>query len=248
MLRTALCALMAGASMCLTTVGSAQQIDTGVLMLRIVDFNTQRPLAGVRVSFPDLSLSTESDLTGYAYLTEIPLGNHHLDVELGGYASVQAILDFEPDELWAEGEVVLVPELEGVEVIGTSRVRSLRLLEKGFYQRERQGFGRFFTREDAVLQQAFFLSDVLRRVPGIRVGPSGITTGTGFNGFQGEQSRRSYRSCTPAIFLDDAEWKGRLDDLPVSWIEGMEVYNRGSLAPARYNVFGGCGVLVIWTR
>lgn len=139
MLRTTLCTLMAGASICLTTAGSAQQIETGVLMLRIVDFNTQRPLAGAKVSFPDLSLSTESDLTGYAYLTEIPLGSHRLDVELGGYASVQAILDFEPDELWAEGEVVLVPELAGVEVIGTSRVRSLRLLEKGFYQRERQG-------------------------------------------------------------------------------------------------------------
>lgn len=111
-----------------------------------------------------------------------------------------------------------------------------------------RGLGRFFTREDAALQQAFFLSDVLRRVPGFRVGPAGITTGTGVNGFQGEQSRTSYNPCTPKIFLDDVEWKGRLDDLPVSWIEGMEIYNRGSLAPARYNFLGGCGVLVIWSR
>lgn len=228
--------------------GRAQENSPGVLVLQIFDFNSGRPLSGVAVTMPELSLSTTSDLTGFAYLIDIPLGSHRVEISHDGYGTVQAILDFEEESTWADGEVVLVPELAGVAVT-VPRIRSLRLLREGFYERQRRGFGHYFTRESRAMEQAFFLSDVLRRIPGIRVGPSGFTSGTGFNGIQNNAPNRSYRFCTPAIFLDGVIWGGRIDDLPVAWIEGMEVYSRASQAPAPFNMPRPCGgVVLLWTR
>ncbi|MFQ5679197.1 MAG: carboxypeptidase regulatory-like domain-containing protein [Gemmatimonadota bacterium] len=40
----------------------------------------------------------------------------------------------------------------------------------------------------------------------------------------------------------------RLRAMPRDLIEGVEVYRSPGMAPAMYNRFGGCGVMLVWTR
>lgn len=115
----------------------------------------------------------------------------------------------------------------------------------GFYDRQRVGLGRFVSRTDIERAMPRELSDVLRRLPGIRVIP-------GRFGKNYVAMTRGGGACAPKVFLDGAPMQGTgpIDDLiePLH-VEAVEVYRGASEIPAQ---FGGatsaCGVIVIWTR
>lgn len=66
--------------------------------------------------------------------------------------------------------------------------------------------------------------------------------------------------CVPEVWIDGhlissfgAQLSGesvfeRMRLLPPALIEGIEVYRNAAMAPAQYKVFGGCGIVLVWTR
>lgn len=91
-----------------------------------------------------------------------------------------------------------------------------------------------------------FATDALLGINGVRVV---LAQGGG----QRIVMRGFGRECTPGIWLDGipiAQFGGAmtLDDLVApADVAAMEVYPRGSVAPAQFSVFGECGSVVVWT-
>jgi hypothetical protein len=115
-------------------------------------------------------------------------------------------------------------------------VRSTALERNGFYMRERVGGGSRLTREDLMEIDPIFLSDIFRRLPGVRE-ENGQVLGRRIG--VGQQ-------CILRIFLDGIVMDGwDMNSIPTEYLEGMEVY-QGLAVPIQYGP--GCGVVLLWTR
>lgn len=101
--------------------------------------------------------------------------------------------------------------------------------------------------------------DVFESLPpaggGVRTGSCyrlNVRRGVGLTGLNSD--------CEPEIWIDghlvSASTPGpsttssfeRIRELPRHLIEGVEVYRNGTMAPARYRAFGGCGVVLVWMQ
>jgi outer membrane receptor for ferrienterochelin and colicin len=125
-----------------------------------------------------------------------------------------------------------------------------RLFLPEFYRhRESAAGGNFFDRKQLDSTRANRLSDVLRRVPGMR-----ITSDRGLPGRTSVRTGRSSsgRDCPPAFWIDGVRATGfTVDEIPLEDIEAIEVYKGPAALPAEFNSrFGNpaCGTIVIWTR
>jgi outer membrane cobalamin receptor len=112
-------------------------------------------------------------------------------------------------------------------------------------QRRRRGFGDFIMRDELERNPSASITDVLRRIPGVRVYPSQggdvvtFARGTSFSG-----------PCRPTVYLDGHRLGSgeNLDFVAtVSSLEAIEVYKNASAAPVEF-WSGGCGAIVLWTR
>jgi len=121
------------------------------------------------------------------------------------------------------------------------------LVRNGFYERSKSALGTFITPELMERWRPFFPTDMLRRIPGVRLTPDprwpsrySITfTRAGIFG----------NNCGPKVFLDGVMMYGLdINDLPVEDIAAMEVYKSGLQTPPQYASGGSaCGAIVIWT-
>jgi hypothetical protein len=50
-----------------------------------------------------------------------------------------------------------------------------------------------------------------------------------------------------AIFVDGMPSFTGLNDIPPSWVHGIEIYRQGE-APAKYSAGSSCGVVLIWSK
>ena len=136
----------------------------------------------------------------------------------------------------------LPQELPGVTTSADSR---LRLHLPDFYRHRETGTGRYYDRDQITAMRIGALSDVMRRLPGVRVSPDR-------NGRYLIRMGRSTRNCQPDFWVDNVRAHLlNVDDIPVTDIEAIEVYNGPSGLPPEYNNrFGNpsCGAVVIWTR
>ena len=113
---------------------------------------------------------------------------------------------------------------------------------RAFYARADQAiFGTFITRDEIERANAIRASDLLRRIPGMQVGP-----------LQWGSATATMRGCTPTIIIDGvvANYERSIDNLVTPMdLEGIEVYRASSQVPAQY---GGmrirCGAIMLWTR
>jgi hypothetical protein len=130
-----------------------------------------------------------------------------------------------------------------VAIVSSSRRTSGRL--SGFYDRaQRKGFGYFITRDQIDKMRPFFVTDLLRTVPGLQVVPSARSFGNEVVTSDG---------CRPAVFLDGSHFPllgESIDDIVTpEAIEGIEVYTHAVEVPAQFQAPGGtCGAIVLWTR
>ena len=212
-------------------------------------FGTVRDTGGTPVSLARLSVSnvlTISDSTGRFYLAGLPtgagkllvrrLGFEPLDLSLllfaGRADSLTVVLTFLPQDL------------PGV----TTRADALAQIQLASFYRHRQaGVGHFLDRQEIESRHAQRLSDIMRRIPGMR-----LTSDRG-----GRSSLRSGRStggrdCPPDMWIDGVRAPGLgIDDIPVGDVEALEVYGGPAGVPPEMNSRLGnpsCGVVVIWTR
>lgn len=140
--------------------------------------------------------------------------------------------------------VALAQELPGVlsEAEGMSDSRMA-----AFYRHRKNGSGHYFDRKEIEERRVFRMSDLVRRLPGVRIasdryGRPMLRMGRAASG----------RDCPPDFWVDGVRAANmNVDDVPLVDVEALEIYKGPSGLPPEFNArLGnpGCGAIVIWTR
>lgn len=180
----------------------------------------------------------------------LPVGQHTLEARAMGYAPRAFRVTLEPGQQGLM-QIQLRPSAVLLEQVEVSARRLLRHQE--FYARaERAISGEFVTREEIERTLPLRFTDLFRGISSAQilpdVGGNKIRFPSNLPGIMA-----SLQDCAPVYVVDGARYpmpSSPDSEFRVAEIEGIEVYPRGSQAPAQYN-FGStsmCGVIVVWTR
>jgi hypothetical protein len=105
------------------------------------------------------------------------------------------------------------------------------LVENGFYNRRRWGFGYFLTRKEIERKIPVTMGDVLQGIP--------RTYGQMFVG----------KPCRRTVVVDGVPIHGGVGFVSPFDVEGVEVYNSPAGLPVQYSGYmSPCGAILIWTR
>lgn len=185
-----------------------------------------------------------TDTTGRFAFAALPIGRVAFSFRRMGFEPVHIVLELTPD--WRDSlsvTLAMLPrDLPGLTTVADAR---MRLMLADYFRHKDGGTGRYLEREQLTSMRVGALSDVLRRIPGVRVVPDR-------NGRYMLRMGRSTRNCSPDFWIDNVRAAFlNVDDVPLTDIEAIEVYNGPSGLPPEYNNrFGNpsCGAVVIWTR
>jgi hypothetical protein len=137
---------------------------------------------------------------------------------------------------------MLARDLPGVT---STALGSARLSE--FERHRLSGAGVYLDRKQIEARRTQYLSDLVRRTPGVRV----LTDRNGRAALRMGRASGA-RDCPPDFWIDGVRAQFfSVDDMPVADIEALEIYRGPSGVPPEYNArLGnpGCGAIVIWTR
>jgi TonB family protein len=135
--------------------------------------------------------------------------------------------------------------------LATVQVRSTRRVYTGYMadfnrRRDSNNGGHFFTREQIDSLHPYRTSDLLRRVPGMNLTPTGGGTGMAV--------RMRGQRCMPLVWVDGTPAVAGYFDpdlIDPRSIAGIEIYSGlGTVPPALTGpiMAGSCGTVAIWTR
>ena len=241
---------VAGLSALLLIASAARHAGAQTIRGKLLDQYTNQPIPGATITLitptnapvgPTVKTGNDG---GFSIRAPAP-GIYRLRAELSGYLSAMtpAIELGSGDEIditWRllAGEVQMRP----VAIVANNRRTSGRL--SGFYDRaQRKGFGYFITSDDIQKRGPFFVSDLLRTVPGLEVLPSP----RGFGNIV-----RTIEGCQPTVYLDGVRFPllgESIDDIvSPSQLEGIEVYTHPAEVPAQFADARSCGVIALWTK
>jgi hypothetical protein len=209
----------------------------GRIVGTVIDRSTRQPVAGALVSVVEAGRQVVTDEHGGFAIQELPAGVLSLSVEMLGYATRRDPISIEAGYTTSAQIALAVEPVELGPIV--VEVRSRYLERVGFYRRARNELGGWqWTEEEIDRWSGLYLSDVLRRAPGVRV-----------------QRRRfagvrivGRRGCRMTIYVDGIR-AGRgfdLDMIPASRVAGLEVY-QGIETPIEYGFLPSCGVVLVWT-
>lgn len=236
---------------------AAAQTIRGVLVAH--ETGTILPFGMVELLNQDLRavVATQADVMGRFDLVAPGPGRYALR---GSHLTAQPLIT-EAVEL-AEGQVVelvLSLALQPIELdplMVTVRPEYRPLVRNGFYDRARSGLGTFVTPEQIERVNPLRTTDLLRRIPGVRLEPHPqwgarwIVTMTRSGMFPGQISAGGGgRRCLPRVIVDDVEMVDfDVDDLATQNVFALEVYRSPVQVPPQYGGPGyACGVIVVWT-
>jgi TPR repeat protein len=207
----------------------------GRIIGRVLEGGREFGIAGVGITvMAGAQPSTLSGPQGRFSFTGVQPGLVDVRFDRLGYAPRTATVIVQPDatvEIAAAMSARPI-ELDPIEVIVRSRV----LENNGFYQRALTSWGTQLTREDLMEFNPAFVSELFRRIPGVRVEGGAVV---GRRVAFGEQ-------CNLRIFLDGIPMDGwEFDSIPPQYLEAMEVY-QGLGIPIQYGP--ACGVVLLWSR
>jgi hypothetical protein len=202
-------------------------------------------LAGARLTVLGSGVEDTTTSLGAYGLRSLPPGTQTLEVRALGYLPVR-----QPVDIMEGGETTVDLKLEALGVfLDTVKVMARAVFEsrerREIERRRRQGFGTFMDEEYIEKRQPFYVADLFRMTPGVRLargtfGEKILMRGMGFDEF-----------CYPTVFVDGMRVMNIDGDLDavvnVSSIRFVEVYPRAGMAPAQFQAFEGCGSVVIWT-
>ncbi len=212
------------------------------------------PVAHAHVRVVGVDRRTFTSTDGRFQVAAVPIGRQALEVRMIGYAPQIVSLN-----LAAGATVQLTVTLEPL-ALDTVKVVADATFSPGmggFDERRGHGNGHFFARADIEKMQARQITDILRRVPGMR-----IQSGSGaFGGSQTAQTARNVsgagsRTCPMAYYVNGTPFP-LTNDVPINHyftpdeVTAIEVYTGASQTPAQFNSTlstARCGVVVIWTR
>lgn len=206
-----------------------------------------RDSLGAPVSVATVTVGPTQSLTdsaGRFTLSRLPAGTSTVSVRRLGFRPVDVVVDLVDGrrETLNVTLVMLPLELKGLTTTAESRLREYL---SDYYRHKAVGIGRFYDRATIDAMHVAQLTDVLRRVPGVRVvlDRSGALT---------IRMGRNARDCPPDFWVDNVRaYAMSADDMPLMDIEAIEIYaGPAGLPPEFINRFGNpaCGAVVIWTR
>lgn len=239
----------------------------------VLEADSQRPVRLATLALLDdrdrVLVEAISDSAGAFRVRAWVAGKYRIRASAIGYRSVTSDLL----EIGTGEEFVLdirlttdAVALEPISVVSRSRSSLTEIALRGYYDRRdagrRIGMGRFLDRGE-IEERGTKLSDVLRRVPGLRIHQNGrcayVTVGSNPGGLDGR--RTSGGECTlpssvcaanlylDGLYLDYVGAGPSIDQMvPLDWVEAIEVYRRPAELPAEFLSSGACGVVAIWTR
>lgn len=227
---------------------------------RVLDDETQAPVSAAMVVLTDpggrTMQETVSDSGGFFRFEPVDRRAVRLEVSRLGYEDITtAVLRFDEYSFFRV-EVRLAPDavlLAPLEVVARSSIASPVL--SGFENRRRSAAaGWFFTREEIEELSPALVSDVLARVPGVRLESSG--RGTQRTVSMSRSAGLAGGACPVQVYVDGFKLNPSRSgavavDETVSprSVEGIEVYRGLSSVPAPFmNPEAHCGVIAIWTR
>ena len=216
-----------------TTIGDLTA--PGRVIGRVLEGGRNYGVAGVEITvLTPTPVNTLSGPQGRFNLTGVEPGLVEVRFERLGYATRTATVIVQPDntiEIAASMSTQPI-ELDPIVVV----VRSRALERNGFYQRALVGSGHQMARDDLEGYHLTLVTDVFRRVPGVRAeGGQILGRQTGFG-----------NTCQLRIFVDGLPADGwDIDSIPPEYLEAMEVY-QGLAVPIQYGP--SCGVVLIWLR
>jgi len=222
---------------------TVQDAESATVQGVVLEHETGRPLEGALVALvptegaPGDRIAETTGPEGLFSLGELPPGLYNLRVTLLSYHDLQDTL-----RVFAESDLELTLPLSvspvPLDPIVVVSSRQPVWPMRAFEARRQTTSGVFFTREDIRASGAYEFTDLLRRIPGARVIPTG-----GFG------QRVEFRGgCRPDIWVDGVLTSSTADlnsFLRTRDLEGVEVY-KGAELPME---FGSnlCGAIVAWT-
>jgi hypothetical protein len=207
------------------------------------------PLEGADVDVLGTDLRTTSGAGGRFVLDGVPPGTQIVRTRRIGYRAQYFGIQVSGGQAW-EGRIALPQEPQVLgEIVVTGRYgKPARYASTSkyddFYRRRASASGRFLTREDIDRSAAGRISELLRAVPGVRVGFSA----------PGQGEDVSFLNCPAAnvsVWIDGQRLSGLVGDLlpliaPLD-VEAIEIYQRESIIPAQFRD-NACAAIVMWTR
>jgi hypothetical protein len=228
----------------------AGQVVRGVLLSDV----DRAPIVDARVVLLDadgrVRADAQTDTAGWFLLNADAGGWYRLRSSPPGYRAATtprvevergAILDV---RFVLSPEVVLLAPLE-------VRAKSRPLVAGGalqaYRERVQRNVGFQLTREQIAQQNPKAMTDLLRRVPGLRI----ERDASGGTRVSMTGVRRIIRDCPMRIFVDGQEFRhgpGAIDDMVPVDVEGIEVFRTiAELPPEFSGPDSQCGVIAIWT-
>ena len=235
------------------------------IVVRVPVDRTERGLPGILVAVDGAHAGiVRTDASGKARFNDRPLGPYVVRVTAAGYAPVE-----ERIELTMAGEFelpLLLVAVPAAQLLPTIVRTARRSLVPGLDARRATARGHVFDRGAIDSIAPRLTSDLLRRVPSVRL----VGSGGGFV----PRTRRSsgMGDCPMSIYLDGVQIDDErgappappmgqsargaraappsvIDGIAVDLLEAVEVYVGASEIPSQFNQAGGsCGVIALWTR
>lgn len=198
-----------------------------------------------RVELQGTDIAAVTNQRGEFTLQNLPSGTRNILARRVGYVAQSVPVDLNSRE--AQRVTIKLPKFVAVmdPVLVTAR-RNVALDKVGFNQRQKSGSGYFIDADRISRMHPFYISDILRTVPGLRVSYSGT-------GDPVVTSTRDIRASCVQYWVDDVPFLEITPGEINHFVNGgevvaAEVYQSGT-APAQYVRAGGnCTTIVLWTR
>jgi hypothetical protein len=203
--------------------------------------------AGSRVELIGTDKVALTNEAGEFTMANLPSGSRVLLARHLGYAAETIPVDLSPLE--PQKVTITLPKYVAImdPVLVTAR-RNASLDRVGYSQRKRSGSGYFLGPEQVQRINAYRLTDILRRVPGLHVTSNGIddvvTSSRGGFSSGGRDCVQYYVDDMPWLSVSPGDINGFVSGHEVV---AVEVY-QGPTAPAQYTRMGSCATIVLWTR
>jgi hypothetical protein len=241
-----------------TAQPAAEPRSPSRLVGRVLDAETDEPVAAVRIRITGTNHQALTDTQGRFFLTGVPAGEVELEtshIRFGTRREVAAIRAGETMELTIRLTTQAIV-LEGI--VATARPN---LGLEDFHRRMAEGRGRatFFDRKAIEARNALRVEQMLTEY-GVVVDRSGVSM---------PRSASSFGACGPMVYIDGiavthpgmagdgsgssgvspADARDALLMVNPSQLEGIELYRSASQVPIDLGgSYAGCGVIMLWTR
>jgi hypothetical protein len=231
----------------LSRADSGATVGTATLSGRVV-LEGSPTNAGSRVEVVGTGQIAMTNERGEFSITKLPSGSHVVLARHMGFGAETVPVDLTSRE--AQRVTIKLPKFVAMIDPVVVTARSAAALDKvGFSQRQKAGSGFYLGPDQLKNINGMYLTDILRRVPGLRItsGPDGdvVTSSRGVGSLTGGDCVQYY--------VDDMPWMsaspGDINSFVTAHeVVAMEVY-QGSNTPAQYSrAMQSCTTIVLWTR